>query len=111
MGEFYPRIIHGGNLVSFTGMPPDDENTQTIEYNMITTLGFPDMFFDTCTTYPLCLYTKEKMSNVSEFYDYLIERFHDDGYHKPTDERPIWDIAVIAYMINKKWFERAARLF
>ena len=49
---------------------------------------------------------KEKMSNVSEFYDYLIERFHDDGYHKPTDERPIWDIAVIAYMINKKWFEK-----
>ena len=66
LGEFYPRIIHGGNLVSFTGMPPDDENTQTIEYNMITTLGFPDMFFDTCTTYPLCLYTKEKMSNVSD---------------------------------------------
>ena len=66
LGEFYPRIIHGGNLVSFIGMPPDDENTKTIEYTMITTLGFPDMFFDTCLTYPLCLYTKEKMKEIKD---------------------------------------------
>ena len=66
LGEFYPRIIHGGNLVFFTGMPPEDPNTKTVEYNMITTLGFPDMFFDLCTTYPLCLYTKEKIKNITD---------------------------------------------
>ena len=64
LGEFYPRIIHGGNLVSFIGMPPNDENTQTIEYNMITSLGFPDMLFGICDTYPLCF--KENMKNVTD---------------------------------------------
>lgn len=48
---------------------------------------------------------KENISNINDLYDYLIERFHDDGYHPIREERPIWDIAVIAYMVNKDWFE------
>ena len=78
LGEFYPRIIHGGNLVSFIGMPPNDANTKTIEYNMITTLGFPDMFFDTCETYPLCFYNENTIKkakdphNINSMSSYLI---------------------------------------
>ena len=37
--------------------------------------------------------------------NYLIERFYDDGYHGVQESRVIWDISVIAYMINKNWFE------
>ncbi|MBR5369987.1 MAG: nucleoside hydrolase [Bacilli bacterium] len=48
---------------------------------------------------------KENLANINDLYDYLIERFHDDGYHPIREERPIWDIAVIAYMVNKNWFE------
>ncbi len=48
---------------------------------------------------------KEKICNKSEFYDYLIERFHNDGYNGIREERPIFDVAVIAYMVNKKWFK------
>jgi len=36
---------------------------------------------------------------------YLYERFYNDGYHSITEERVIWDISVIAYMINSNWFE------
>lgn len=36
--------------------------------------------------------------------NYLIKRFYDDGYHGKQERRVIWDIAVIAYMINKEWF-------
>ena len=48
---------------------------------------------------------KEKIGNKDEFYDYLIERFHNDGYNGIRVERPIFDVAVIAYMVNKKWFK------
>lgn len=41
----------------------------------------------------------------NELNNYLIERFCNDGYHPYKEERVIWDISVIAYMINKKWFK------
>ena len=48
---------------------------------------------------------KESLGNKSELCDYLIERFYNDGYHEIQESRVIWDISVIAYMINKNWFE------
>ena len=48
---------------------------------------------------------KENIGNKSELCNYLIDRFYNDGYHGLQEERVIWDISVIAYMINKKWFE------
>ena len=47
---------------------------------------------------------KENIENKSELCDYLIDRFYNDGYHGVQEERVIWDISVIAYMINKNWF-------
>ena len=47
---------------------------------------------------------KEKIGNKSELCNYLIDRFYNDGYHGIQEERVIWDISVIAYMINKDWF-------
>ena len=48
---------------------------------------------------------KENIGNKSELCDYLIKRFYNDGYHGIQESRVIWDISVIAYMINKNWFE------
>ena len=48
---------------------------------------------------------KKYLENKSELCKYLIERFYNDGYHGIQESRVIWDIAVIAYMINKNWFE------
>ena len=47
---------------------------------------------------------KNNLENKSELCNYLIERFYDDGYHDVQESRIIWDISVIAYMINKNWF-------
>ena len=49
---------------------------------------------------------KENIENKSELCDYLINRFYNDGYHGIQEERVIWDISVIAYMINKNWFRK-----
>ena len=48
---------------------------------------------------------KENIGNKNELCNYLITRFYNDEYHGLQEERVIWDISVIAYMINKKWFE------
>ena len=37
--------------------------------------------------------------------NYLCQRFYNDGVHGIQERRVIWDISVIAYMINKEWFD------
>ena len=45
------------------------------------------------------------LKGKSELCDYLCQRFYNDGVHGIKERRVIWDISVIAYMINKEWFE------
>lgn len=45
------------------------------------------------------------LKGKSELCDYLCERFYNDGFHGIQERRVIWDISIIAYMINKDWFE------
>lgn len=52
------------------------------------------------SVYELNHYLKDK----DELCSYLIDRFYNDGYHGIQERRAIWDISVIAYMINKEWF-------
>lgn len=46
-------------------------------------------------------YLKDK----SELCNYLIDRFYNDGYHGIQERRVIWDISVVAYLINRNWFK------
>ena len=45
------------------------------------------------------------LKGKSKLCDYLCQRFYNDGVHGIQQRRVIWDISVIAYMINKEWFE------
>ncbi len=45
------------------------------------------------------------LKNKNELCNYLIQRFCDDGYTDLRDRRVIWDISVIAYLINPEWFQ------
>lgn len=45
------------------------------------------------------------LKNKSELGNYLCSRFYNDGKHGIQIRRVIWDISVIAYLINKNWFE------
>lgn len=35
----------------------------------------------------------------------MCNRFYNDDIHGMQNRRVIWDISVIAYLINKNWFE------
>ena len=50
--------------------------------------------------YELNHYLKDK----SELCNYLIDRFYNDRRFGIKERRVIWDISVVAYMINKDWF-------
>ncbi len=45
------------------------------------------------------------LKGKNELCDYLCQRFYNDGVHGIQERRVIWDISVIAYMINKEWFD------
>ncbi len=45
------------------------------------------------------------LKGKSELGNYLCNRFYNDGKHGIQTRRVIWDISVIAYLINKEWFE------
>ena len=45
------------------------------------------------------------LKGKSELCNYLCSRFYDDEIHGIKTRRVIWDISVIAYLINKDWFE------
>ena len=45
------------------------------------------------------------LKGKNELCNYLCSRFYDDGIHRIQTRRTIWDISVIAYLINKEWFE------
>ncbi len=45
------------------------------------------------------------LKGKSELCNYLCSRFYNDGIHGIQTRRVIWDISVIAYLINKEWFE------
>ncbi len=48
---------------------------------------------------------RKHLNNENIVSNYLLERFYNDGYHEIQDKRVIWDISVIAYLINRKWFD------
>lgn len=45
------------------------------------------------------------LKGKSELGDYLCQRFYNDGKHGIQTRRVIWDISIIAYLINTEWFE------
>lgn len=45
------------------------------------------------------------LKGKNELCNYLCSRFYNDGIHGIQTRRTIWDISVIAYLINKEWFE------
>ena len=47
---------------------------------------------------------KHYLKNNRQLANYLIHHFSDDGYHEIKERRVLWDISVVAYLINKSWF-------
>ena len=56
------------------------------------------------TIYKL-LELKNRINMNSEISDYLCNKFVNDNFYGIKIQRVIWDISVIAYLINKDWFK------
>ena len=48
---------------------------------------------------------ENKIKGKSELGDFLYQNFAEYTTHKNKNRWPLWDISVIAYMLNKDWFE------
>ena len=111
-----PKIIDRIEIIWLGGN--EIEYKDNLEYNFKQDIEAVKMVFDSTVkmTILLCKNVvsdlridiaelKSKLDNRKELNKYLIERFYNDGYHGIQETRVIWDISVIAYMINKNWFE------
>ena len=62
-GVIYPHFLLKDEIAVFQGMKPRDGATE-INFNMKALVGFPDMLYDSCQTYPDCFYDDEKLNDV-----------------------------------------------
>ena len=62
-GVIYPHFLLKGEIGLFQGMKPRTGATE-INLNMKALMGFPDMLYDSCQTYPDCIYDDAKLSDV-----------------------------------------------
>lgn len=110
-----PKIVDKIEVIWLAGHSLLQDNN--IEYNFKKDLRADRILFDsevkltiipcknvasalTTSVYELEHYLKDK----SQLATYLIQHFSDDGYHEIKERRVLWDISVVAYLINKSWF-------
>ena len=110
-----PKIIDKIEVIWLGGN--DFSNKDNMEYNFRQDVEAVKIIFnsnvkltvlpckDVVSDLKIDINTLKNNLNSSELNNYLIKRFYNDGYHGYEEERVIWDISVIAYMINKKWFK------
>ena len=60
-GEIKRHFLMKGESAIFYGMKPKDEATE-VNLNLKTLKGFPEMYFDNCTTFPKCNYAEGAFS-------------------------------------------------
>ena len=64
-GVIYPHFLLKNEMAIFRGMKPK-AGAREINFNMKALMGFPDMLFDNCTTYPNCTYTDERLYTIKD---------------------------------------------
>ena len=111
-----PKIIDKIEVVWLGGN--DLKHKDNMEFNFSQDIEAVRIVFESkvkltiipCKDVASCLKTdiwtlNNNLKDKSELCNYLINRFYNDGYHGIQESRVIWDIAVIAYLINKNWFK------
>ena len=63
-GEIKRHFLMKGESAIFYGMKPKDEATE-VNLNLKTLKGFPEMYFDNCTTFPNCNYAEGSFSTLT----------------------------------------------
>ena len=62
-GVIYPHFLLKNETAIFRGMKPK-QGASEINFNMKALMGFPDMLYDNCTTYPNCNYNEERLNSL-----------------------------------------------
>ena len=64
-GVIYPHFLFKNEIAVFRGMKPK-QGASEINFNMKALIGFPDMLFDNCTTYPNCSYNDQRLYTIND---------------------------------------------
>ena len=66
-GELQNHYLAKGQMAIFYGSKPEDDAVEA-NFNVKFLKGFPDMYFDTCTTFPNCKYSPDTLKKLVNPY-------------------------------------------
>ena len=66
-GELQNHYLAKDQMAIFYGSKPEDDAVEA-NFNVKFLKGFPDMYFDTCTTFPNCKYTNDSLQDLVNPY-------------------------------------------
>ena len=101
-GEIYPRMLKENEIFLFTGIPISDE-AKEISFNMISEFGYPDMYVDICTNYPLC--NKYKYDNLDKLINPISMNGHSSYKIDLTNSTKYSPMSPNQYVIIAKCFK------
>ncbi len=86
----FRQDIEGNRIVFYSGVDLTVIPCKNVASNLVTSIYELKHYFDIT-------------NGLGKF---LYDRFYNDGLHGITLRRVIWDISVIAYVVNPYWFEK-----
>ncbi|MCF0116881.1 MAG: hypothetical protein HUJ61_02390, partial [Bacilli bacterium] len=91
LGKIYSNFLAAGQLSIFSSVQPLIRPKE-INYNMKSILGFPDMLFDECNTYPKCNYKEKKPDSIknprhANFMTMYSKYLQDTDFYSPISAK------------------------
>ena len=101
-GELYPRNLKEGQIFLYTGASPND-TVKKISFDMISQYGFPDMYLDLCTNYPLCnYYDDSKIKNIINPRSINGHSSHKINFEKKSPMDPNQYVLIVKCLKTEK---------
>ena len=91
-GKFYPKIANQNSKIAFIGNTYDSNK---VNFNIMTTLGYPSLTVVECTNYPFCSLDDETLKrgvtprNVNRFSSYVYEGQSNRDYSPVSKTQPL----------------------
>ena len=99
-GEIQSHYLRQGQMAIFYGTTPED-NAIEANFNVKFLKGFPEMYFDTCTTFPNCQYTKDSLKKLVNPYPAnrvaLYSYYFGENVHKNYSSISSFQPIIIVY--------------
>ena len=95
-GDIRTHFLERGQFAIFYGTKPSDK-AKEVNFNLKSLTGFPEMYYNECTTFPNCHYTFDQIknwehphpSNRITVYSFYMEDMKNKNFNPITENQPL----------------------